>query len=115
VLAAKVVIGIITTLVGIIGAIPVLIGLAIAALIGLAYVFWDDIVDAVKGVIDWMGDLWDTISDTFTDLVSSALDWVSDFASNVVDGFMELTADLSEWATDIASDAYNWGLTSSKA
>lgn len=112
----KVVVGAIASIIGIIGAVPLAIGLLVAGLALLAWHFREEIVGAIKTAIGWIGD----IADRFTDFVSDALEWGVDVLANLVESFKDgagsvfdwvtgFVSDITESFTDLVSDAFEWG------
>jgi len=82
--------GLIAVLVGAISW-PVLLG---AALVALAFIFRDEIADAIDVAIGWLKDFGASIMD---------------MAGEVWDSLGEIAAGFADWASDLISDAIQWG------
>ncbi len=80
--------GAIATVITTIVSLPVVIAAAIAALLALAFIYREEIANAI----------------------GTALSTLSEFASGAIQTFLDLASDLASWASDLASRAVDWGL-----
>lgn len=101
--------GAVLTVIGAIGAVPLAIGLAIAALALLAWHFREEIVGAVLDAGDALTDFVSLVGEWSLNIIRKFLSGVGGLSSKVVGKFLDLTSTLMGWASGIAEAAYGWG------
>ena len=126
--------GVLSTLASAIGTVVTAIVAAVswpavlaAALLGLAFVFRDEIANAIGVALDWLGDfvsslgesvgdIWDALADIAagfadwaSDLISDALEWGKDIIDNIIQGIKNGVGALRNILSDISGGTVNIG------